>query len=92
MNVMMCLPFFSSQKKYDTPSMLHEAASDCVCSALYAMEVSGICLKDACSDFFMICFLLYVEACHPESLIQILSEMARVVFILTAKMCLTLSP
>ncbi|XP_038065636.1 transportin-3-like [Patiria miniata] len=25
-------------KKPDTPSMLHEAASDCICSALYAME------------------------------------------------------
>ncbi|XP_071791532.1 transportin-3-like [Asterias amurensis] len=29
---------FDVLKKHDTPSMLHEAASDCVCSALYAME------------------------------------------------------
>ena len=29
---------FFLQKKHNTQSMLHEAASDCVCSALYAME------------------------------------------------------
>lgn len=32
------LPCFSSQQRDETSTNLHEAASDCVCSALYAIE------------------------------------------------------
>lgn len=31
-------PFFSLQQRDETSTNLHEAASDCVCSALYAIE------------------------------------------------------